>query len=251
MQSKIYRGKRMQVEHQEIIISTPDGEMPIFVCSPIQNSRKPVVMLLMEAFGLTQHIKDVAVRIAKEGYVVITPDLYYRELPNNKFGYDEVEEATTMMWQLDFGKPMEDDIEATLTYIKSRKDVDPDRVGVTGFCLGGGLTFFTATKFSSEITVAAPFYGMVFDEWIEAVTNITIPVYLFFGEIDPFIKRDRVKQIESRFKELGKNYKLKVYPNAEHGFFCHERSSYNASAAEDSWHELIEFFRQYLQVKEG
>ena len=107
-------------------------------------------------------------------------------------------------------------------------------------------SFFTATKFSSEIALATPFYGMVFDEWIEAVTNITIPVYLFFGGVDPFINSDRIKQIDSRFKELGKNYRLKVYLDAEHGFFGDERSSYNPSAAQDSWYKLIKFFQQYL-----
>lgn len=236
----------MQIEEQEIMISTPDGQMPAFVGSPVENSPKPAVILLMEAFGLTQHIQDVAVRIANEGYVVVAPDLYYRKLPNNKFEYDEVEKAIAMMWQLDFGKPLENDLEATLTYIKSKADVCSDRIGVTGFCLGGGLSFFTATKFSDRVAVAAPFYGMVFDEWIEAVKNISIPVYLFFGRVDPLINSDRIKQIDSRFKELGKNYKLKVYPNAEHGFFCHERSSFNRLAAEDSWQELMRFFQQYL-----
>jgi dienelactone hydrolase len=120
---------------------------------------------------------------------------------------------------------------------------------VTGFCLGGGLTFFTACKFSGAIAAAALFYGMVLDEWIEAIPNITVPVYLFFGGADPFISHERIRQIESRFEELGKTYQLRVYPEANHGFFCHERSSYNRSATEDSWQKLIQFFRQHLLLK--
>lgn len=235
-----------QIE-QTVTIPTPDGQMPAFLYTHGEDRRKPAVILLMEAFGLTSHIRDVAARIANEGYVVLAPDLYYRELPNNKFGYDEVEQAMAMMYRLDFGKPMEEDIRAALAYVKSRADVYPDRVGVTGFCLGGGLTFFTACKMSDAIAAAAPFYGMVLDEWIDAVKNITVPVYLFFGGVDPFIPLDRVKQIESRFKELGKEYTLKVYSNADHGFFCHERSSYNRLAAEDSWRELTHFFHHHLQ----
>lgn len=69
---------------------------------------------------------------------------------------------------------------------------------------------------------------------------------MFFGGVDPFIKSDRLKQIEFRLQELNLNYKLRVYPDADHGFFCHERSSYNQLAAEDSWQELTQFFRQYL-----
>ena len=236
----------MQIKQQEIVIATPDGEMPALLCVPNENNSKPAVLVLMEAFGLTPHIKDVTNRIAMEGYVAIAPDLYYRELPNNKFGYDEVESAKAMMYGLDFDKTVEEDIQATLDYLKSRADVDSDRIGVTGFCFGGSMTFYTATKFSHKFAVAAPFYGVVLDEWLEAVKDITVPIYLYFGGADSFIPIRRIQEIDSCFQVLGKNYKLKVYDDAEHGFFCHERSSYDRLAAEDSWHELIEFFTRYL-----
>lgn len=237
----------MQIKQTEVFISTPDGQMSAILVTPTEANRKPAVLLLMEAFGLTSHIRGVAVRIANEGYVVLVPDLYYRELPHNKFGYDEVEQAMAMMWRLDFGKPIEEDIRAALRYLKSRADVYPDRVGVTGFCLGGGLTFLTACKLSAEIAAAVPFYGMVLDEWIDAVKDITVPVYLFFGDRDLFIPGDRIQQINSRLKELGKDYTLKIYPDAGHGFFCHERPDYNHLAAEDAWHQLTRFLDQNLR----
>ena len=236
----------MQIEQKEIIIATPDGKMPAFVCIPAESSPKPAVMVLMEAFGLTKHIKDVTTRIANEGYLAIAPDLYYRELPYNKFGYDEVESAKSMMYSLDFRKTLSEDIKATLNYLKSRIDICSGNIGVIGFCFGGSMTFYTATRFSSEIAVAAPFYGVVLDEWLEAVKDITIPVYLFFGSADSFIPKERVKQIDYRFQELNKDYKLKIYDNADHGFFCHERSCYNSLAAEDSWDELTQFLKKHL-----
>lgn len=234
-----------QIEQTEVMIATPDGQMPAFLCVPAERVRKPAVLLLMEAFGLTSHIRAVATRIANQGYVVLTPDLYYRELPHNQFGYNQVEPAMAMMNRLDLDKCVED-IRAALADVKSRADVCPSRVGVTGFCLGGGLSFLTACQLSSEIAAAAPFYGMVLDQWIDAVTQITVPTCLFFGGADPFIPLARIRQIESRFKELGKAYTLKLYPDADHGFFCDERSSYNRLAAEDAWHELTRFFHQHL-----
>jgi len=237
----------VQIEETAVMISTPDGQMPAFLYKSSEHGKKPAIILLMEAFGLTPHIRDVAARIANEGYVVLAPDLYYRELPNNKFEYGEVEQAMAMMYRIDFGKPVEEDLRAAIADLKSQPAVFPERVGVTGFCLGGGLTFFAACKFSDEIAAAAPFYGMVLDEWIETMSNITVPIYLFHGGVDPFIPLERIQQIESRFKALGKEYTLKVYPDADHGFFCYERSSYNQLAAEDSWHELTQFFHKYLQ----
>ena len=236
----------MYIEQKEIIISTPDGEMPAFLALTVENSPKPAIIVLMEAFGLTQHIKDITIRLAHEGYIAIAPDLYYRDLPNNKFGYDQVESAREMMYSLNFSKTVEEDIKATIDYLKLRIDVSSERIGITGFCFGGSMTFYTATRFSSDIAVAAPFYSVVLDEWLEAVKDITIPVYLFFGGADIFIPQERVQQIDSRFQQLGKNYKLKMYENAEHGFFCQERSSYNSLAAEDSWYELTTFLKKYL-----
>lgn len=237
----------MQIKESEVMIATPDGQMPAYLFTPAEANRQPAVLLLMEAFGLTQHIRDVATRIAKEGYVVLTPDLYYRELPQNKFSYDDVENAMAMMYRLDFGQPIEDDLASAIAYLKSQPQSDSNRVGVTGFCLGGGLSFLCACKFSDEIAAVAPFYGMVLDEWLDAVENITVPIYLFFGGIDPFIPLKRIQQVEAKFQEVGQYYQIKVYPDATHGFFCNERSSYNASAAEDAWGELMKFLGEYLQ----
>lgn len=248
---------REQLQVEEVLIPTPDGQMPGILHTHTHiranSQRQPAILLLMEAFGLTCHIQDVAARLANEGYIVLTPDLYYRELPHNKFGYHEVEAAMAMMYRLDFGTGIENDLRSALGYLKSRVDVLPDQIGVTGFCLGGGLSFFTACKFSAKIAAAAPFYGMVLDEWIAAITDITVPIYLFHGGVDPFIPLARIHQIESRLKALGKAYTLKIYDDADHGFFCHERSSYHHLAAADAWHELTQFFHHHLQqsVREG
>nr|WP_199314274.1 dienelactone hydrolase family protein [Leptolyngbya sp. FACHB-671] len=71
----------MQIEQIEVTVPTPDGQMPAFLAKPAEGDRHPAILLLMESFGLTSHIREIAIRLANEGYVVLTPDLYYRELP--------------------------------------------------------------------------------------------------------------------------------------------------------------------------
>ncbi|MGF1568471.1 MAG: dienelactone hydrolase family protein [Nodosilinea sp.] len=241
----------MDVQSTDIILLTPAGAMPAFWCRPTEAGQLPAVLLLMEAFGLTNHIRKVARRLAKAGYGVLAPDLYYREGANITFGYDQVDAAMATMGRLNLGQPIEDDLKAAIAHLKSRSEVDPDYIGVTGFCLGGGLTFLTACRFSADIAAAAPFYGMVLDEWIEAVKDITVPMMLVFGGQDPFIGRDRVQQIEQRFRELNRVYTLKLYPEADHGFFCDERSSYHPAAAEDAWQALTGFFQTWLRAESG
>lgn len=239
----------MQIQQTEVMISTPDGQMPACLYTPTSPNRQPAVLLLMEAFGLTSHIQDVAARIAKEGYIVLAPDLYYRELPDNKFGYDQVEQARAMVNRLNIPSVVAD-IGSALATLKSHSDVYSDKIGVMGFCLGGGLSLLAASNFADDIAAVASFYGLYGispEQWNDLITTITAPVYLFLGEVDVFIPLDLVRHVESRFKELDKDYTLKVYPNANHGFFCHERSDYNAAAAEDSWQELTRFFEQHLQ----
>ena len=137
------------------------------------------------------------------------------------------------------------DMQAALDYLDSREDTT-DRVGVTGFCMGGRLSFLSACALPGRIACSAPFYGGGIVAHLDAASAIRCPLYLFFGEKDDYIPLDQVEQIGGRLGELGIAHDLKVYPGADHGFFCDERDSYHESAAADSWSELKSFLRAHL-----
>lgn len=237
----------MQIEASEVTIATPDGPMMAYCAAPAGGAPRPAVLLLMEAFGLTEHMRGVARRIAAEGYVVLAPDLYHREPGQRTFGYEEVEDAMATMYRLDFAGGLERDLRAALGHLATRADVRAERIGVTGFCLGGGVTFFCAVALSDLIAAAAGFYGMVPNEWLERVDAIGVPLLLLFGGLDPFIPLGRIAQIKTRLVEAGKDARVEVYREADHGFFCDERDSYDRDAAESSWRELTAFLRTHLQ----
>jgi carboxymethylenebutenolidase len=239
----------MTIADADESIPTPDGPMTAFVAAPASDggAPRPGVLLLMEAFGLTEHIRDVARRIAREGYVVLAPDLYHREPGRRTFAYDDVDEAMATMYRLDFAGGLERDLRAALAHLKARPDVRAERIGVTGFCLGGGVTFFCAVALSDQIAAAAGFYGMVPNEWLERVDEIRVPLLLLFGGMDPFIPLGRVAQIKSRLAEAGKDARIELYREADHGFFCDERDSYDATSAADAWEQLKAFFAAHLR----
>ena len=233
----------MRTSHVEI--AAGEGAMPSYLAEPEGVGPFPAVVVVMEAFGLLPHIEQVADRLAGEGYVALAPDFYYRELPDNKVGYDRLPEAIALMQKVNDGK-FTQDMAAVLDFLAARENVDGSRVGVTGFCMGGRLSFLTACMLPDRVAAAAPFYGGGIVGHLGQVDAITCPLLLFFGEKDAFIPLEQVEQIEARLGELDTRSEVKVYSGAEHGFFCDERASHHSEAAADAWQRLRAFFAEHL-----
>ena len=240
----------MQISTTTIRLRTSDGEMKCHQAQPRGQGKFPSVMVIMEAFGLNDHIKDVTERIAAEGYVTIAPDLYYRESPN-VVGYDQLQEAIGLMQRLDAEKVVVD-IQSVIAHLKSQNFVNGDRIGITGFCMGGTIAFVAACKLPTDIKAAVPFYGgSIADDSptapLNAAGGLQAPILCFFGEKDPYISLSQVQRIEDTLRALGKSHEVKVYAGADHGFFCDERASYHPEAARDAWEKTKAWFEQYLQ----
>jgi carboxymethylenebutenolidase len=241
----------MQISTTTIRLRTGEGEMKCHQAQPRGQGKFPAVMVIMEAFGLNDHIKDVTERVAAEGYVAIAPDLYYRESPN-VVGYDQIQEAIALMQRLDAEKVVAD-LGGVITHLKTQTFVNSDRIGVTGFCMGGTIAFAAACKFPTDIKAAVPFYGgNIADDSptapLNAADSLRAPVLCFFGEKDPYILPSQVKKIEDRLRALGKVFEVKIYAGADHGFFCDERASYHPEAARDAWEKTTAWFAKYLQA---
>ncbi|MGH7785809.1 MAG: dienelactone hydrolase family protein [Candidatus Binatia bacterium] len=235
----------METTTSTVKIKAADGDMGAFLARPSGAGKHPAVIVIMEAFGLNDHIKEVAKRLAAEGYVALAPDVYYRQ-PNAVVGYDQLPEAIRLMTSLQDDKIVAD-MAATMSYLQSQEFVRGDRIGITGFCMGGRISFLTACK-NADIKASAPFYGGGIGGLLDHAPKITCPMLLFFGDQDPFIPNDEVANIQATLAKLHKQAEVKVYPGAPHGFFCNERDSYRPDAATDAWERLKTFFAKHLQV---
>src|ERR1051325_11791938 len=142
----------MDVTTSTLQLSTPDGKMETFEARPKEGGAHPAVVVLMEAFGLNGHIKNVTERIAREGYVAIAPDLYHRE-PERVVPYSELQKAVGIMNRLQDSKVMED-VGAVIAHLKSQSNVKANALGVTGFCMGGRFTYLTAAHHAQDIKAA-------------------------------------------------------------------------------------------------
>lgn len=234
----------METTSSMVKVRTKDGEMPAFLARPTAAGKHPAVIVVMEAFGLNAHIKDVAGRLAAEGYVAIAPDMYFRE-PNNVVGYDQLPEAIRLMTSLRDDKIVAD-MGAVVSYLQAQESVRGDRIGITGFCMGGRISFLTACN-DTHIKASAPFYGGGIGGLLDQAAKITCPMLLFFGDQDPFIPNEEVEKVKSTLTRLKKTAEVVVYPGAPHGFFCNERDSYRSEAAQDAWQRLKTFLAKHLK----
>lgn len=244
----------MNVEGSMVEVRASDGAMPAYLVRPQGKGPFPAVIVAMEAFGLNGHIRDVAERIARDGYVTIAPDFYYRS-QDRVAGYGELPKAIGLMNELPGYEALIADIRATMDHLRAQADVRGDRIGMTGFCMGGFLTFLAACHL--PLAAAAPFYGggigrtMMPSERrpyppLEDAAGITGTMLLFYGDQDAFIPAEEVALVKERLEQLGKDAQVIVYPGADHGFFCDERPSYHEAAAQDSWKRLLRLFETKL-----
>jgi carboxymethylenebutenolidase len=246
----------MEITAGMVQVQGEAGSMPAFSAHPSTPGKFPGVIVVQEAFGLNAHIKDIAARLAREGYAALAPDLYYRE-KNGVVAYDSLADAIHLMGTLWDDKTVQD-MAAAITYLERQPFVRAERIGVTGFCMGGRVTFLTACL-NPAVKAAAAFYGGGIGSVMQAsertpkapleyADRLAAPLLLFFGGNDPFIPPEEVDKIKRRLDQLKKPAETVVYPDAPHGFFCNERDSYRADAARDAWGRLLTFFGRHLQA---
>jgi carboxymethylenebutenolidase len=230
-------------------LPTADGLMPAYVCRPATGGPYPAVIVVMEAFGLNAHIKAVAERVAREGYVTIAPDFFYR------FGspivpYEDVSRAIGYIQRFDDAALMAE-MGVVIQHLKSLAEVRGDRIGITGFCVGGRIAFLTACRHPAAVKVAIAFYGGGIAADTPAAPlhdapRIQCPVLCLFGEADRMIPMDQVRRLEETLKRLKKTFEVKVYAGAGHGFFCDDRPSFHPDAAAGAWNLTTLWLSKYL-----
>ncbi|MFQ5407479.1 MAG: dienelactone hydrolase family protein [Anaerolineales bacterium] len=224
----------------ESMINIPGNGKPTgaFVARPDGAGPWPGVVVIQEWWGLEDHIKDIARRLAAEGFVAIAPDLYYGQVAT------EPNDAQKLRMELEWDVAL-NVIQHAIDALLAMKDVAPKKAAVTGFCMGGGLAWHGAAKLQ-HVAAAAPFYGGGPEMTADEVARIGCPVLAIYGELDagvsPAVARSRAAQMDG----AGVQHDTIVYPGAQHAFFNDTRAAYDAEAAADAWGKMLALFRTAL-----
>jgi carboxymethylenebutenolidase len=205
----------------------------------IAGSEGPGVVVIQEWWGLNEHIKDVVDRVAAEGFVAIAPDLYHGESATEPDG------AGKLMMALNLAEAGKD-MSGAIDVLQQR--TGREKVGVVGFCMGGGLAMVAACQRPDAVAAVAPFYGLI--PWASAQpdwSKLTAKVDGHYAEKDGYFTPENAAALQAQLRELGKDATLHVYAGADHAFFNDTRPEvYDAAASATAWDRAIELFRTTL-----
>jgi carboxymethylenebutenolidase len=220
--------------------ATAAGPVLGYLSRPREGGPNPAILVIHENRGLQPHFPDVTRRYALEGYSALAVDLLSRRGGTGAFAdSDQARDALGEITQDEFLA----DLSASLEYLQDQSHVQADRIGVTGFCFGGGLTWLMAVR-NPDIAAAVPFYGSA--PPLEEVANLNIPVLGIYAGNDTRIG-EGVPGLEAALQEQSKQYQLITYPGAEHGFFNDTGARYHQEAASQAWAATLGLFEEHLK----
>jgi carboxymethylenebutenolidase len=244
----------LEIETKQVQIKNKELAIEAYLAIPTGEKTFPGIVVIQEIFGVNDHIRDVTRRLAQAGYVAIAPAIYQRQAPGFETGYTPEDITIGRVYKNQTTAPeLLGDIQATIDYLYTLPSVKPGGVGCIGFCFGGHVAYLAATL--SEIKATASFYGAGITTWTPGEGNPTVmrtaaiagTVYAFFGMKDESIPLQQVNEIEAALQKYQIPHRVFRYPDADHGFFCDQRASYDPLAAEDAWKQVLELFDNTLQ----
>jgi carboxymethylenebutenolidase len=206
-------------------------------------------VVIHPAGGVAEFTQGIAGKLAEQGYAAVCPDLFHRITDPNLT--DGVAKAGSLK-----DPEVIDDVNATVDFMLAHSAIDSQRIGITGFCMGGRITWLAAAV-NPHFKAAAPYYGGNLmgirggaeKSPFELASGINCPILFHFGEIDANPSQDDMRKLDDELTRLGKPHQFYTYPNADHAFADHTGPRYHRESAEVSWPRTLDFFAAHLGGK--
>lgn len=241
---------------EQVSIRTDDGECRAFVMKPAGTGPWPAVMVYMDAVAIRPALLDMAARLAAAGYVVLLPDLFYR------FG-DYAPFDTRLVFATGFRTVLgplmmttntlkaTSDTRAYIDYLASRSDVRFGKMGVVGFCMGGGMALMVAGSFPGEIAACACFHaGNLFTDLPTSphrvIPHIKGEVYIAGADNDSTYPAEMAEKVEQELTRHHIRHHCEIYPGKTHGWMLPDFPVYDPDAAETGWQKLFDLLSRNL-----
>lgn len=224
--------------------------MDLYEVEPAGAARGAVIVV-QEAFGITDHIKDVCQRLAGAGYLAVAPHVFHRS-GDPVIGYDEMDKVIPHIMELKADDLLAD-LDATIAHL-GQAAFEPARIGIVGFCMGGSVAFLAAARRS--LGAGVTFYGGGVSQGrfgmpplVELAAELKTPWLGLYGDSDQSIPVDDVEALRAAVAAAPVPAEIVRYPDADHGFHCDARSSYHEASAKDGWRRTLEWFGSHLAAE--
>ena len=234
----------METMSDKVTLKVEDGtQMAAYVARPKQGGKLPGVIVLQEAYGVNAHIRDVANRLAAEGYVAIAPELFHRTAPGFEGDYGNFPAVVPHMKAVT-PETAEADLRAADAWLQASSVVEPAKIYSVGFCMGGRASYLANAAL--PLRAAASFYGGgIAPGLLDRAPKLHGPMLLIWGGLDKHIGLEQRGAVVEALSKNKKTYVNVEFSDADHGFFCNERAAWQPRAARQSWALLLEFLRSW------
>lgn len=224
------------------VASSDGGSFQAYVSLP-PTGMGPGIVLVQEIFGVNEHIRGVADQYAMDGFVVLAPDVFWREAPRVELGYDDAAMARgrALKGNLNFDSAIQDLVDSTAALRALPQVVG--KVASLGYCMGGLLSYLLAA--SGRVDAGICYYGAGIEARLDQEACITCPMLFHFAEQDQLIPVSAVKTVSRTFASHADAW-VQTYPGVGHGFNCWARTAYNQQAATLARGRTLEFLSIYL-----
>ncbi|AOU97672.1 carboxymethylenebutenolidase [Acidihalobacter yilgarnensis] len=226
-------------------------ELRGYLARPPGEGPYPAVLVFIEAYGVNDHFQSLANRLAEAGYVALVPDIYHGHV----YEYSDSDNAIAHLRGLNDEQVM-GETDAALDLLVGHPAVAGSKPGVLGFCMGGRYAFLTHGTRADRVGASVAYYGggiaptqdrLGRVPLLDRIPSMQAPLLLHYGAADGSIAPDEHARVAEALSHAGKRYGLQVYPEAGHGFFCDQRASYHAGAADESWRLTLDFFASHIK----
>lgn len=234
----------------EVKIPVEDGEIPAYRAMPATGENFPTVLVVQEIFGVHEHIQDICRRFAKLGYLAIAPEMFARQGDVSKL--TNVQEIISKVVSKVPDAQVMSDLDATVAWAKQSSKGNTDKLGITGFCWGGRITWLYAAH-NPNLNAGVAWYGRLVGNStpltptypVDIADELKAPVLGLYGGKDEGIPLETVEKMREALKAGNSSSEIIVYPNAPHGFHADFRPSYRKDVAQDGWKRLLAWFEQH------
>ena len=224
-----------------IDIKAKDGSFGGYLALP-PTGKGPGIVMFQEIFGVNRHMRAVAEQYAMDGFVVLAPDVFWRQAPRVELGYegDDMTRARELMGGISRTDAIAD-LQVTVATLRARPEVT-GKIGAIGYCMGGRLAYFAAA--TAGVDAASAWYGGGIQDNLDKAAGVKCPMQFQYAENDHAIPLEAVDKVKAAF--AGKNAEFNIYPGAGHGFNCWDRASYHQPSAALAHGRTLEFFAKHL-----